>query len=102
MAREGPPGIDRDLEMVFIATEALGELAADPQKSQDGSRIYDFNIRWGTLMSGRLMRLEYYYGAGKLTQDQERRYRKLRRELQDATPMIESLGISRLTVPLED
>ena len=63
---KGPPGIERDLEMLFTATEALRELASDPDKAQDGARIYDFNVRWGTLMSGRLIRLEHYYRGGSL------------------------------------
>jgi hypothetical protein len=98
---KGPPGIERDLGMLFAATEALRELASDSQRAQDGSKIYDFNVRWGVLMSGRLMRLEHYYRAGDLTEDQEQRYQELRRELEDATPSIECLGISRPTVPLE-
>jgi hypothetical protein len=98
---KGPSGIERDLDVLFTATGALRELASDPETAQDGSRIYDFNVRWGTLMSGRLIRLEHYHRAGELTEEQERRYRELRRELKDATPTIESLGISRPTVPLE-
>lgn len=96
----GIPGIERDLGMLFTGIGALRELASDPEKAQDGSRIYDFNVRWGTLMSGRLIRLEHYHRSGELTGDQERCYRELKRELQGATPMIESLGISRPTVPL--
>jgi hypothetical protein len=99
---KGPPGIERDLEMLFTATEALRELASDPDKAQDGARIYDFNVRWGTLMSGRLMRLEHYYRAGELAEDQTRSYRELRHELKDAKPLTERLGISPPTVPLED
>ena len=58
----GPPGIDRDLDMIFAETNALRELAADPKEANDGARVYDFSIRWGTLMSGRLERLEHYPG----------------------------------------
>ena len=96
------PGIDTDLSMIFAETEALRELASDPDKAEDGGRVYDFSIRWGVLMSGRLKRLEYYYRVGDLTKDEERRYRELRRELKDVTLLTERLGISRPTVPLED
>lgn len=99
---KGRLGIDRDLDMIFAETEALRELASDPDKAQDGARVYDLSIRWGTLMSGRLKRLEYYYRTGDLTEDQERRYRRLRDELKDAIPLIERLGIGRPTVPLEE
>ena len=90
---KGPPGIDKDLSMIFAEAEALRELAADPDKARDGARVYDFSIRWGALMSGRLKRLEHYYRAGDLTQDQERRYRELTRELKDVAPLAEDLGI---------
>ncbi len=57
---------------------------------------------WGVLMSGRLKRLEHYYRAGELTEDQERHYRDLRGDLEDAAPLAERLGVARPTVPLED
>jgi hypothetical protein len=88
--------------MVAAGIGALRELASDPAKAEDGASVYDFSIRWGTLISGRLMRLEYYYRAGDLTEHQERRYRELRREIRDATPQIERLGVGRPPVPLED
>ena len=98
----GIPGIDRDLDMLFVETAMLQDIASNPEKAQDGSRVYDFSVRWGTLMSGRLKRLEHYYQAGELTEDQERRYRELKRELKGATHEIERLGVTRPTVPLED
>lgn len=100
--RQSPVGIERDLCMIHAGIEDLREIASDPDKSRDGSRIYDFNVRWGTLMSGRLMRLEYYYRAGELTNEQQPRYRKLRHELKDVAPQTERLGIIRPTVPMED
>ncbi len=98
----GPPGLDRDLGMLFAGLEALRELAADPKGASDGARVYDFSIRWGVLISGRLERVEHYHRAGELTEDQELRYRELKRELRDSLPQIESLGIGRPTVQLDD
>ena len=98
----GPPGIDEDLRMVADGVGALRKLALDPVASEDGARVYDFSIRWGVLMSGRLKRLEHYYRAGELTGEQERGYRELRSELKEATPLAEGLGLGRPTVPLED
>ena len=98
----GPLGIDADLHMIFVEIGALRELASDSTKKKDDARVYDFSIRWGVLMSGRLKRLEHYHRAGELTGDQERRYRELKRELGDVVPLTESLGIGRPTVPLED
>ena len=56
----GPPGIDRDLELIAAGLSELRGLASDPQKSGDDDRVYDLGVRWGVLMSGRLKRLEHY------------------------------------------
>jgi hypothetical protein len=97
----GPPGIDRDIGMISAGVEELHRLASHQQMAQDSARIYDFSIRWGVLMSGRLQRLDHYHRAGELTQDQERRYGGLRGELRDAAPQAERLGIARPNPHLE-
>ncbi|MDP9439973.1 MAG: hypothetical protein M3P49_14730, partial [Actinomycetota bacterium] len=71
----GPAGMDVDLAMISAEIGALRELASDPKGAENGARIYDFNVRWGTLMSGRLLRVEHYHRAGELMEEQERRYR---------------------------
>lgn len=88
--------------MVAAEVAALRELASDSDKARDVARIYDFSIRWGVLMSGRLLRLEHYYRQEDLTRQQKRRYESLRRELNEAKPLIERLGLTRPAVPLED
>ena len=98
----GPPGIDRDLELLAEGIASLRELAPDPVASEDDARVYDFSIRWGTLLSGRLKRLEHYHRAGELAAGQRRRYRELRDELKQATPLAEGLGLGKPSVPLED
>lgn len=99
---KGPPGIGRDLELVAAGLAGLRELASDPRKAEDDARIYDFRIKWGVLISGRLKRLEHYHRAGELTQGQERRYRDLKRELRAATPEAERLGLARPGISPED
>jgi hypothetical protein len=94
----GPPGIDRDIGMISAALQELRQVSSDQQKAQDSARVYDFSIRWGVVLSGRLERLHYYHRAGELTQDQERRYRELRQELDEAAPRAERLGIARPAV----
>jgi hypothetical protein len=96
------PGVDADLGMVGFGIEALRELALDPEKAQDNDRVYDFSIRWGVLLSGRLKRLEHYYREDRLTEDQRSRYRELRRDLKEAIPQMGRLGLGRPRVPLED
>jgi hypothetical protein len=97
-----PPGIDRDIEMISAALEELRQLASGRKNAQDDAKIYDFSIRWGVLLSGRLERLEHYNRAGDLNQDQERRYRELRRELDEAAPQAERLDIARPNVAPAD
>lgn len=96
------PGVEKDMEMIASAVAALRELASDDEMSRDGDRVYDFSIRWGVLLSGRLMRLEHYYRRGELTAEQRAGYRRLRRELREAMPLVERLGLGRPRVPLED
>jgi hypothetical protein len=95
----GPPGIDRDLGMISAALEELSHLASDEQEAQDSARIYDFSIRWGVLLSGRLKRLDHYHRTGELTENQEIRYQELREELREAAPRAERLGVARPTIP---
>ncbi len=94
----GPPGIDRDIGLISAALQELCQISSDKQKAQDSARIYDFSIRWGVVLSGRLERLHHYHRTGALTQDQERRYQGLRRELDEAAPQAERLGIARPAV----
>jgi hypothetical protein len=98
----GPPGIDRDLAMIFAGVEELRRLASDEQKAQDGARIYDFSIRWGVLLLGRLERLDHYHLTGELTRDQEISYRELGHELSEAAPQAERLGIARPNIASGD
>ncbi len=97
-----PVAVDDDISRIAAEIAALRKLASDPEKAEDGARVYDFSIRWGVLLSGRLKRLEHYYRLGQLTEGQESRYRELRREFREAMPLIERLGLGRPRVPLED
>ena len=98
----GPPGIDRDLGMISAALEELRQLASDREKAQDSAKVYDFSIRWGVLLSGRLLRLEHYHRAEELSRDQKRRYRELEGELGEAAPLAERLGIAQPNVGPRD
>lgn len=94
--------MDADLRVIAAGIEALCELGSDPAKAEDRWRVYDFSIRWGVLISGRLKRVEHYYRLGELTGAQAARYRELRRELRRGMPLIERLDLGRPGVPLED
>jgi hypothetical protein len=93
-------GVDADLEVLFAQVEALRELAADPDQAQDRARVYDFSIRWGTFVHGRLERLAYYRHRGDLTAEQQAHYEKLCTQLRQALPVIDRLGLARPGVVL--
>lgn len=95
------PGAARDLDSLFAAVAALRELAADTSKKQDSARVYDFSIRWGTMLAGRLERLAHYHGRGELRPRERERYERLRTELRDALPAMRELGLARPAVPLK-
>lgn len=94
-------GADADLDQLFVQTEALRELAEDSDASSDENRIYDFSIRWGVLMSGRLPRLAYYNERGELSPPQAERFRALCDELRSVRPLTDRLGIAQPRVPSE-
>lgn len=106
MSNESPSnrvvGVDADLDVAFAQVKALGELASDSRKSGDSARVYDFSIRWGTLLHGRLERLAYYHSRGRLAPDEQARYDSLRGELRDVELLIERLGLARPSVILDD
>jgi hypothetical protein len=88
-------GADADFDLMFTQLKALRELASDPEAAQDSARVYDFSIRWGTMLHGRLERLAYYHGRGELAPDEQARYESLRCELREALPLLQRLGLAR-------
>jgi hypothetical protein len=93
------PGVDADLDLMIAVVKALRDLTSDPDKAQDSARVYDFSIRWGTLLHGRLERLAYYHGRGELTPQQQERYQALCTQLRHSLPLIERLGLARPGLP---
>ena len=74
--------IDHDVELITQQINALRELANrdNHQPISEGQR-YDFSIRWGTVLAGRLRRLAHYSSLGRLEDADERRFHALRDEL---------------------
>lgn len=95
-------GADADLDLMFAQIKALRKLAMDPDAALGSARVYDFSIRWGTLLHGRLERLAYYHSRGELAPDEQGRYQVLRSELREALPLVKQLGLASPTVPLDD
>lgn len=95
-------GVDTDLDLLFDQVKELRELADDPDKAHDSARVYDFSVRWGTFLRGRLERLAYYHSrAAALTPDQQARYQALCTELRQALPVVERLGLARPNVDID-
>ena len=95
-------GVDTDLDLLFAQVEALRWLAGDLGQVQDRARVYDFSIRWGTFVHGRLERLAYFQCRGELGAEQQARYEKLCTQLRQALPLIDRLGLARPDVVLTD
>lgn len=86
-------GAGADLDLLFGQLAELHALAADGAKDDPG-RLYTFTVVWGALLAGRLPRLDYYAQRGRLSAAEQKRYRDLRRELDEARPMIDRLGVA--------
>lgn len=87
-----------DLDLIFAAVDTLDELAADPDAAGDRARIYDFSIRWGVLLAGRLHRLEHYAKLGALSGGEKERYDVLVERLRGASAAADRLGLTRPTL----
>ncbi|WP_204286824.1 hypothetical protein [Microbispora amethystogenes] len=93
-------GADADLDMVSGLLDELRELASASGRSRDQGRIYDFRVRWGIAIAGRLERLAHYHAAGALAPDERVRYEALRARLRESLPLMDRLAVPRPRVPL--
>jgi hypothetical protein len=94
--------IDNDVELIAGQINALKELA----KTDDDAPItevqrYDFAIRWGTVLTGRLRRLVHYASLGRLGEADVRRFHALSDELRAVSHLIDRFRLARpnFTVP---
>lgn len=88
------PGTAADLDLLFDQVARLRELAGDPERAGDADRVYDFGIRWGAFLHGRLPRLVQYDRRGALTPAERDRFADLCTQLQDVAPLAERLGLA--------
>ncbi len=88
--------VETDVELIAGQIEALEQLAAqnDREPISEGRR-YDFSVRWGTIMAGRLRRLVHYSALGRLDDDDERRFRELYDELRALSPLIDRFRLAQ-------
>ncbi|MBP0457129.1 hypothetical protein [Streptomyces montanisoli] len=83
-----------DLDVLFTHVEQLRQLAEDSDGAADSARVYDFSIRWGAVLHGRLLRLTYYDDRGALAPADHIRYTHLCAELRDVAALADRLGLA--------
>jgi len=94
-----PVSVDEDVEFLAEQITALKELGR--QESVSEGEIYDFSIRWGAALAGRLPRLAHYNALGLLTDADVRRFLSLCDELRGLSDLAERLGLVRPLLPDE-
>lgn len=88
--------IDNDVALITQQIRALRELAkADDEEPISEGRRYDFSIRWGTVLAGRLSRLRHYGSLGRLDDADMRRFAALRDELRTLSHLIDRFRLAR-------
>ncbi|MFZ1162592.1 hypothetical protein [Mycobacterium sp.] len=88
-----PVTIDDDVEWLTEQIEALKQLGLLDEVSD--SQKYDFSIRWGTALAGRLPRLLHYSSRGLLDETDERRFQALCDELRGMAGLIDRFGLAQ-------
>jgi hypothetical protein len=88
--------IDDDVELITGQIKALKELAKtdDEEPISEGQR-YDFSIRWGTVLAGRLRRLVHYSSLGRLDDADVRRFHALCDELRTLSHLIDRFRLAQ-------
>ena len=88
--------IDHDVELITEQIKALKELGQKDAEApiSEGQR-YDFSIRWGTVLAGRLRRLVHYSSLGLLDAADERRFRALCDELRTLSHLVDRFRLAR-------
>jgi hypothetical protein len=88
-----PITIDDDVEWLTEQIQALKQLGQKDEVT-DGEK-YDFSIRWGTALAGRLPRLVHYSSRGLLDDADERRFQALCDELRGLSDLIDRIGLAQ-------
>jgi hypothetical protein len=102
VASEGRAPVTIDADVEFL-TEQIEALEASGQKdSVDDGDLYDFGIRWGAALAGRLPRLVHYSALGLLDEADQHRFESLCEELRRVSGLAERLGLPRPVLPGEE
>ncbi|BBU23263.1 hypothetical protein [Mycobacterium xenopi] len=87
-----PVNVDDDLQVVIEQIDALKRLGAKHELAEGES--YDFSIRWGTALAGRLRRLVHYSTRGLLSDADGRRFRSLCDDLRTLSDLIDRFELA--------
>lgn len=87
-----PIGVDDDFELLNEQIGALKELGQKDELEE--GEAYDFSIRWGAALAGRLRRLVHYSAQGVLSDADERRFQSLCDELRALTELIDRFDLA--------
>ena len=88
-----PITIDDDVEWLTEQIQALKQLGRKDEVSE--GEKYDFSIRWGTALAGRLPRLVHYSSRGLLDEADEGRFQALCDELRGLSDLINRIGLAQ-------
>jgi hypothetical protein len=88
-----PIGIDDDFEWINEQIQALKQLAQKDSVSE--AERYDFSIRWGAALAGRLRRLVHYSSQNLLNDADERRFQSLCSELRGLSESIDRFKLAQ-------
>ena len=86
-------GVDDDVDLIQRQIAGLRALGQRGSMSED--EIYDFSIRWGTVLAGRVRRLAHYSALGLLAQADAAKFDALRQELNELTRLIDRFRLTR-------
>ncbi|MCV7099796.1 hypothetical protein [Mycobacterium palustre] len=88
--------IDDDVVLINEQIKALKELGRQDDEApiSEGQR-YDFSIRWGTVLAGRLRRLVHYSSLGMLEDADESTFRALCDELRGLSHLIDRFRLAQ-------
>lgn len=87
-----PIGIDDDFDLINEQIQALKQLGEKDELEEGES--YDFSIRWGAALAGRLRRLVHYSTQGILSEADERRFQSLCGELRGLSELIDRFDLT--------
>ncbi|MBV8862788.1 MAG: hypothetical protein JO082_09335 [Mycobacterium sp.] len=92
-ANHTPITIDDDVEWLTEQIAVLKQIGRKDEVSE--SEKYDFSIRWGAALAGRLPRLVHYHSRGLLDEADQRRFMALCDELRGLSDVIGRLGLAQ-------